>query len=157
MSEKVTFLALLLFATLLSAASNEKLSQLQIAELAIQVRMHISDDFHVTDAPPRWIWVQLPEKRFPQLSASIRKELSKKYTIVTKESELPADAVYAGDTYTSWNGFMLEIEARNAKFNCIELTYSYYGGPMAPSRQSVQYEWVPPHWKIVSKGDMAIY
>lgn len=84
--------------------------------------------------------------------------MAKKYTVVTKESDLPSDARYAGHSYTSWNGFTLVIETRQIERDRIKITYRYYDGPQAPSSQSVQYEWAAgTQWKIAAKSAMIIY
>ena len=156
MGLKLFTTVLIVFVSIVSQATAEKLSKPQIAELTTEVIKYVSNDFHVSE-PPKWVWLNLPTKTFPELSENIRMELAKKYTVVSKESDLPVNSRYAGVTYTSWDGFMLSIEARQIRQDEVRITYSFYGGRFAPSRQIIQYEWAKSKWKIVSDGGTIIY
>lgn len=102
--------------------------------------------------------LNLPEKQFPELSANIRKEMATKYTVYAKPSDVPGEERSGKETYSyTKTGFELSIEIRQVAPDWIKITYQDYEGPLAGSKQTIQYQWVGSEWKVVSQSDMIIY
>jgi hypothetical protein len=132
------------------------LSDAQTVALASEVVKYVAANPHNSE-DWRWVRVDLPDKQLPQLSAIVRGELAKRYTVVEKDGTLPAGARSTARPHELENGFLLSIRVRHTRKDRVKVSYRDYEGPVAGSAQTVKYEWVGAKWKTVSRSDMVIY
>jgi hypothetical protein len=130
-----------------------ELSDAQTVALASEIVKYVAANPHNSE-DWQWVRVELPDRELPKLSAIVRAELAKRYTVVEKE---PAGARSTTRPHELVNGFLLSIEVRHTRKDRVKVSYRDYEGPVAGSAQAVEYEWAEARWKTASKSDMVIY